>query len=106
MRCINTAIISGPTGAIGTALCKKLSENKIHTYIIVRPESPRKDHLKEIPGVELIECDIANLGRLSVEKSDLSADVFFHLAWVKTTGQGRNDMQAQIQNIQIGRAHV
>jgi nucleoside-diphosphate-sugar epimerase len=30
-----------------------------------------------------------------------SADAFFHLAWVKTTGAGRNDMSAQIRNIQF-----
>ena len=96
MRTINSAVISGPTGAIGTALCRLLAEKKIRVYAAIRPGSKRAEHLREITGVTLVECDAAELSRLS----GIEADVFFHLAWAKTTGQGRNDMPAQIRNIQ------
>lgn len=95
MRHIQSAVITGPTGAVGTALCRLLAEKQITVYAVVRPESKRAEHLKEIDGVQIISCDAAKLSKLS----GIEADAFFHLAWAKTTGQGRNDMPAQIDNI-------
>ena len=97
-RTINSAVVTGPTGAIGTALCRRLAENGIRVCAVVRPGSKRAEHLRAITGVTLTECDAAQLGLLPERIS--SADAFFHLAWAKTTGQGRNDMGAQIKNIQ------
>ncbi len=95
MRHIQSAVVTGPTGAVGTALCKLLAEEQIKVYAVVHPESKRAEHLKTIDGVRIIPCDAAELSQLS----DIEADAFFHLAWAKTTGQGRNDMPAQIDNI-------
>jgi len=95
MRQIRSAVITGPTGAVGTALCKLLAQEQITVWAVVRPESKRSGHLKEIDGVHIISCDAAKLSQLS----GIEADAFFHLAWAKTTGQGRNDMPAQIDNI-------
>lgn len=100
LRYIQSAIITGPTGAIGTALCRKLASEGVQVYAFVRPDSKRSGHLKEIDGVELIECDASQLVHLPQSTQDLSADAFFHLAWSQTTGAGRNDMKSQIQNIQ------
>jgi nucleoside-diphosphate-sugar epimerase len=96
MRTIKSALVTGPTGAIGTALCRLLAEKKIRVYAVIRPGSKRAAHLRGITGVTLVECDAAELSQLS----GIEADAFFHLAWAKTTGQGRNDMPAQIRNIQ------
>ena len=95
MRQIRSAVITGPTGAVGTALCKLLAQEQITVWAVVRPGSKRTEHLKELDGVQIIPCDVANLSQLS----GIEADAFFHLAWAKTTGQGRNDMPAQIDNI-------
>ena len=51
-----------------------------------------------MPGVEVVACDMANLAALPSLAP--RADVFFHLAWGSTTGAGRNDMPAQVHNIQ------
>ena len=108
MRIIKSAVITGPTGAIGTALCRLLTDRGISVYALIRPESQRKEHLKNIKGVELIECDASQLAHLPKTTADLYADAFFHLAWANTTGEGRNDMAAQIRNIQysIDAVHV
>lgn len=100
MRYINSAIITGPTGAIGNALCRKLIDKGVHVYAFVRPASKRFRHLEEMPEVEIVECDASELAHPPIATKDIYADAFFHLAWGKTTGQGRNDMAAQIQNIQ------
>ncbi len=97
MKEIKSIVITGPTGAIGTALCKLYSSHDIKIYAIVRPNSKRTEHLNEITGIELIKCDISELEKLALMIP--SADAFFHLAWAKTIGQGRNDMPAQIDNI-------
>lgn len=100
MREIKYAVVTGPTGAVGTALCKCLAEHGAIVYALVRPESNRIEHLKSIPGVELIECAATDLRQFPDRQADLHANAFFHLAWVNTVGVGRNDMCSQISNIQ------
>ena len=96
-RDIKTAVVTGPTGAVGTALCRKLTEQGIAVFAVIRPGSARAEHLREIAGVRLVACDAAEL--LHLPELVPAADAFFHLAWAKTVGQGRNDMPAQIDNI-------
>lgn len=98
MRNIESAVITGPTGAIGMALCILLVNHNVKVYGVVRPESPRKEQLRHIHEAAVVECDVSEIEKLP----DLipSADVFFHLAWENTVGFGRNDMDAQIRNIQ------
>ena len=96
-RTIKSAVVTGPTGAVGTALCRYMAERGIAVFAVIRPGSARAEHLREIKGVELVECDAAALE--SLPGLIPAADAFFHLAWAKTTGQGRNDMPAQIDNI-------
>lgn len=98
MRRIDSAIITGPTGAIGVALCKLMVRKGIKVYAAVRPSSPRSMRLQEIGDVNIVECDVSRLDRLSALIPH--ADAFFHLAWMGTTGQDRNDMDTQLRNIQ------
>ena len=98
MRTIRSAVITGPTGAIGTALCGLLAHKKIRVFAVVRPGSARSQHLRTMKGVEVVECDSAEL-RCLPEIIE-TADVLYHFSWIKTTGSGRNDMDSQIRNIQ------
>lgn len=97
MRTIKTALLTGPTGAIGVALCKLLLSKGITVYAAVRPDSPRKGVLPVL--VHVVDCDLSQTARLP-ELIQAPCDAFFHLAWASTTGAGRNDMDAQIRNIQ------
>ncbi|MBR5404983.1 MAG: NAD-dependent epimerase/dehydratase family protein [Oscillospiraceae bacterium] len=98
-REIRSAVITGPTGAIGTALCRRLLREDIKVYAAVRPGSPRTANLPQHPLLRVIPCDITALNRLPESVPEGGADAFFHLAWTDTTGSGRNDMKAQVQNI-------
>ena len=97
MRELHTAVVTGPTGAIGFALCRRLLAEGIRVFAVVRPGSPRAEALGELTGLALVSCDMSRLAELP----DLlpGADAFFHLAWAATTGAGRNDMSAQAENI-------
>ena len=95
-RKISSVVVTGPTGAIGYALCNLLLEKDIKVYGVVRPNSNR---ISSIPNeVEIIECDISNYANLP--KMISNADAFVHLAWSNTFGEGRNNMTSQIANIQ------
>ena len=100
MRSIKSAVVTGPTGAVGAALCRLLAEKQIMVYAVVRPGSCRAANLEHIRGVQTVFCDVSRLGELLHLTGGVQADAFFHLAWEKTTGAGRNDMDAQIRNIQ------
>lgn len=96
MREIRTALITGPTGAIGIALCKLLIEKGIKVFAVCRPESHRAGNLPD--GVTKIDCDLSELNSLS-SKINEKIDAFFHFGWANTVGNGRNDMYSQNNNV-------
>lgn len=98
-RMIQKAVITGPTGAIGQALCRELAENGVQVYAVCRPGSARAVALPQCSNIIRVDCDISqlqNLPALIPEK----IDAFFHFGWVNTTGVGRDNMPSQIRNIQ------
>ena len=97
-RSIKTAVITGPTGAIGTALCRRLIAEGVRVFAVCRPDSPRVAALPSHPNLQVVACDVTSLDRLP----DLileQVDAFYHFAWTNTTGAGRNNMPAQVANI-------
>ena len=98
-RSIHSAIVTGPTGAVGTALCRRLVRAGVAVYAVMRPGSGRAAHLRDMRGVQTVECDLSALPALPGLLPEVRADAFFHLAWAHTTGAGRDDMLAQIDNI-------
>lgn len=99
-RNIQTAIVTGPTGAIGIALCEKLLRENVTVYAVCRPGSSRIKDLPKAAALHVVECDAKELATLPQKMEGVSVDAFFHFAWAHTIGQGRNDMPAQIENIQ------
>lgn len=98
-RSIKSAVVTGPTGAIGTALCQTLAENGVTVFAVHRPDSSRAGQIPTHENIRLVGCDVSELSELSRLIPD-GADVFFHLAWAHTIGAGRNDIRAQIKNIE------
>lgn len=102
-RQIQTAIVTGPTGAVGTALCSRLLQAGCTVVAVCRPGSPRAVALPKDANLYVVACDAANLADLpqcmAAAGLPMQADAFFHLAWAHTIGAGRNDMPAQIENI-------
>ena len=98
-RSIRTAVITGPTGAVGTALCNKLLKEGVTVYAVIRPNSARASALPQHENLHTVACDASELEKLPSLLGDVRTDAFYHFAWAHTTGAGRNDMPAQIQNI-------
>lgn len=92
------AIITGATGAIGTALVQELLANNIEVLIICRKNSKRNNRIPENSLVKRCFCDLNDLETLQ-NTTEHEYDVFYHFAWEGTIGNGRNDMYLQNRNV-------
>lgn len=99
-RNITKAVVTGPTGAIGTALCEELAQNGILVYAMCRPNSNRVSVIPKHENIVCVYCDVTELEKLP-DMIPEGADAFFHFAWAHTIGPGRNDMPAQIENVRF-----
>lgn len=97
-RTITTAVVTGPTGAVGLALCTALLAQGVSVAAVVRPGSPRAAALPNHPNLRVVPCALSALQTLP-NLLPAPVDAFFHLGWAGTTGAGRQDMPAQIANI-------
>ncbi len=95
---MRSAVIFGATGAIGTALTKKLLDEKIKVLILCRKDSKRIQNLIESPLVNVKYCALNELSDFTND-TGCEYDVFYHFAWAGTSGPGRNDMYMQNDNI-------
>lgn len=90
-------IITGATGSIGTAIIRQgLAQGHSFTCI-VHKGSQRLGNLPQSDKVRIVECDLCDYNSLTLEGS---YDTFIHLAWEKTFGVQRDDVEVQIKNIQ------
>lgn len=92
------AIITGATGAIGTALIACLIKNQVEVLVLCREGSQRNERIPDSPLVTRKYCD---LSRLQDVQNDTGKDwdVFYHFAWEGTVGSARNDMYLQNRNV-------
>ncbi len=128
---VRNAFVTGPTGAVGTAIIRLLLEKGARVTALVRPDSPLKANLPESPNLSVLEGDLRDLDPMresvltgssasSAETSALSSassedpalssassedpapfDVFFHLGWSGTYGESRNDRVRQQENVRF-----
>ena len=75
-RLIRSAVVTGPTGSVGTALCQRLLQEGVEVYAVVRPGSPRVSQLPEDRHLHVVACDADKLKALSGELTGVHADVF------------------------------
>lgn len=94
---MKTVVITGPTGAVGTALIRALLKRDCEIYAVVHPGSRRVKNLPVSERVHVLACNITELNTLPEQIEH--ADMFYHFAWQGTTGAARNDMPLQNTNI-------
>ena len=97
---IQRAIISGGTGAIGTALTQFLVNQGIEVLVLTRKESNRNNRIIDHPLVRIKECDYDCLDDLENDTGK-EWECFFHFAWGGASGNGRNDMFLQNNNVKV-----
>lgn len=94
------AIITGATGAIGTALIAELVNNNIEVLVLCNRNSKRKDRIPKHPLILQRECSLNEMATMQNDTGK-EYDVFYHFAWAGTTGPERNDMYLQNENVRF-----
>lgn len=92
------AVISGATGAIGTALITELIQKNIEVLVLCRNGSERNANIPEHILVTKKYCDLKDF-ETAINDTGKEYDVFYHFAWMGTTGEARNDMYLQNLNV-------
>lgn len=98
-------VITGATGAVGTALIQKMIGEGIEVLVLCRKNSARAARIPNHPLVCRMEADLCDFAELK-NTTGKKWDVFYHLAWAGTTGAERNDADLQMKNIEYTLAAV
>lgn len=94
---IQKIIVTGATGAVGSAVVRRAIDKGMDVTCIVHKGSKRLGNLPQSDKVHIVECDLHNYRSLSLEGQ---YDAFIHLSWEKTFGASRDDAEVQTRNIQ------
>lgn len=92
------AILTGATGAVGTALADELIRNDVEVLVLTHPGSARNKVIPKHPLVTTLDCGLDQLASC-VNDTGKTWDVLYHFAWAGTTGSARNDMYMQNLNV-------
>jgi UDP-glucose 4-epimerase len=92
-------VISGASSMLGIALINECIEKDIEVLAIVRENSIKTNNIPKSKIVTILECDLENLNSLEIENM-LEYNIFYHLAWAKTSNSSRDNISAHIHNIQ------
>lgn len=94
---MKSAVITGATGAIGTALINELTSRGVRVLVLTREDSPRNSRIPQSPLAEVRYCSLEELHDFEAEGE---YEVFYHLAWAGTFGSARNDLYLQNKNVE------
>lgn len=94
---IESIIVTGATGAVGSAVVRRAIGNGVDVTCIVHKGSKRLGNLPKSDKVHIVECDLHDYRSLSLKAN---YDAFIHLSWEKTFGASRDDAEVQTRNIQ------
>ena len=90
-------VVTGATSMIGVATIEECLRNNIEVIAITRRNSKNMYRLPSNKNLQVIEKNLDELA--SYTPKNISADVFYHFGWAKTSHEGRMDIAAQELNI-------
>lgn len=105
-------ILTGATGMIGCAIIREALKSDYEITCLVRKDSKRIGNIPKDRRVHIVNCDISEYKLLADSANNVNSDdkkkflsekfdIFIHLAWDKTFGSGRDDVDIQLKNIEF-----
>ena len=91
--------VTGPTGTVGIALVEYLLQCGCEVVAICKKGSLRIKTLPVNPDLTIVECDLDSMKEFPADKYG-KGNYFFHLAWAGTSGNERNNLKLQLNNVQ------
>lgn len=90
-------IVTGATGMIGANLVRVALANECSVLCLVRKNSQKLENIPTDPRVKILFADANEYANLMIDEK---YDTFFHFAWEKTYGDSRDDVFAQLKNVE------
>ena len=84
-------VVTGANGFVGYWLIRELCKNDIKVTAIIKDTNENISMLSEFKDVDIVYCDLSELGTLTDKIAEKDYDAFYHLAWVSAGGAGRAD---------------
>lgn len=92
------AIVTGASGFIGQALCRRLLREGVYIFAVVR----NKDKIQSLlshRNIEVVESELKDYKQLHKKVESKNIDYFFHLSWDGVYGKRLTLYEEQIQNV-------
>jgi nucleoside-diphosphate-sugar epimerase len=80
MRPFQSALVTGATGFIGSALASRLLAEKLEVTCLIRSRHKAASHLAGLPGIRVVEVPSFQTSHLKAKLANVSAEVIFHFA--------------------------
>ncbi len=102
---VSTAVLTGASGFIGSAVLAELTRRNLRTLVLLRPESDRC-RLPELAAKNVFTFSKLDESGLAEKLRAQSPDVFIHCAWRGVGGQERNADFQLAENVPFTLASV
>ena len=102
---MDSIVITGGDGFVGTHLTKHLIDQGYEVYAVVVENSPTKDRIEGLRNVHIVEGDLLEIENI-VKRLPVSPKAFLHFAWAGVTPKQRNDYLLQMKNVELTIAAV
>lgn len=93
------AIVTGANGFVGYWLLRELQKNGVHVTAVIKDENENISMFSVFTDIDVVYCDLSQLGTLTDKVAERDYDVMYHLAWVSAGGPGRADYAIQLNNV-------
>lgn len=90
-------ILTGATSMIGVALINECIKSNVNVTALVRKNSKNLNRIPDNDLINIVECNLDELSNLDLNER---YDTFYHFGWEYTYHEKRNDINAQMINIQ------
>ncbi len=94
---MESAVVTGANGFVGSALVKELLSQGIGVYAVVH--DGRRDALGDADGLHIVSCDIRTIYKLEGRVPAGACDTFYDMAWDGSTEPKRADVRLQLDNV-------